>query len=423
MIPWRGLYTLLLYLLVPFILVRLWWRGRRQPGYRIHIGERFGFYRQSTNKPVLWIHSVSVGETRAAEPLVRALRERWPAHQIVFTHMTPTGRETGEQVFGASVVRCYLPYDLPASVVRFLRHFRPVMGVLLETELWPNLVHACRRESVPLYLVNARMSERSARGYAHLRAFTAQTLQQLAGIAAQTQADAQRLVALGGRDVRVYGNLKFDRSPPSEDLSLGARFRAQLGKRPVFLAASTREDEEELVLQAVEPIAQAELLTIIVPRHPQRFATVARLLEQRGIAYQRRSEDRAVAAHTRVWLGDSLGEMFAYYAACDVAFVGGSLLPLGGQNLLEACAVGKPVVVGPHTFNFAEATELAVNAGAALQVQDVNGLSRVLDELLRNSNKRSAMGQAGKAFMLQHQGAAQRIVAMLNERQLPERSA
>ena len=285
--------------------------------------------------------------------------------------------------------------------------------MLLETEIWPNLIRACRARSVPLYLVNARMSERSARGYARFGSFSAEMLAELAGIAAQTRADADRLSALGGTNVIICGNLKFDRSPRPQDIELGKRFRAMLGAKRVFLAASTREGEEEPVLAALQRLAAHELLTVIVPRHPQRFDSVARLLEQRGIAYQRRSSEQALQPATQVWLGDSLGEMYAYYVACDIAFVGGSLVALGGQNLLEACALGKPVLIGPHTYNFAEATELALDAGAALRVQDPQDLGRTVEALLGDAARCARMGEAGLNLMRQHQGAAQRIAAML----------
>ena len=410
---WRGVYSIALHLLLPLVLLRLVWRGRRQPGYLRHVAERFGFYALRVPSPVLWLHAVSVGETRAAEPLIKALRERWPDHHILVTHMTPTGRETSEQVFGERVARCYLPYDLPWATRRFLTHFRPQLGLLLETELWPNLIHACRVASIPLYLVNARLSERSARGYARFARFTRATLGELAGVAAQTDADAQRLTALGAREVAVCGNLKFDRSPRPQDIELGNHFRGWFGGRPVLLAASTRDGEEEKVLEAVELAARSDLLTVIVPRHPQRFDAVGRLLAARSLAYQRRSEQRPVALTTAVWLGDSMGELYAYYAACDIAFVGGSLLPLGGQNLLEACAVGIPVLVGPYTFNFEEATRLALHAGAALQVADQRELARAVAALLAEPERRARMAKAGLTLMRQHQGAAQRIVAQL----------
>jgi 3-deoxy-D-manno-octulosonic-acid transferase len=411
---WRSFYTGLLYVVIPLALVRLLWRARRQPGYVQHVPERFGFYAVPVRAPLIWLHSVSVGETRAAEPLVTALRERWPDHAILLTHMTPTGRETGEQVFGNGVSRCYLPYDLPFAVEGFLARFQPRLGLLLETEIWPNLIHACHARGVPLYLVNARLSERSARGYARFPGFARRTLAELSGVAAQSEADAQRLSRLGASSVQVCGNLKYDRSPRAQDLELGRRFREWFGARPVFLAASTREGEEERLLEAVESAAHPQLLTVIVPRHPQRFDRVASRLSERGIAFQRRSEGKPVAHDTPVLLGDSLGEMYAYYAACDVAFVGGSLLPLGGQNLLEACAAGKPVLVGPHTFNFEEATRLAIEAGAALRIDDEKELADALGVLLADPAARERMGAAGLALMRRHQGAARRIVALLH---------
>jgi 3-deoxy-D-manno-octulosonic-acid transferase len=414
-------------LATPLILLRLLVRARKQPAYLRHVGERFGFYAEAPTRPVIWLHAVSVGETRAAEPLVKALEAAHPECQILLTHMTPTGRETGEQLFGDRLMRCYLPYDLPSCIGRFLRHYRPRLGILMETELWPNVIHASRCAGVPLFLVNARLSARSARGYARAAGFTRAALAALTGIGAQTEADETRLRALGAREVVVTGNLKFDRGPQPRDVELGARLRElfqgtapqvaersrrENANRPVVLAASTREGEEELVLDAVSTLP-AEVLFVVVPRHPQRFEAVARLLHARGLRFQRRSEARPVTADTQVVLGDSMGELFAYYFACDVAFVGGSLLPLGGQNLLEACAVGRAVVVGPHTFNFAEATRLAVDAGAAVQVADVHELGVALERLLGDAAQREKMGAAGRELMLQHQGATARTLALL----------
>ena len=272
-----------------------------------------------------------------------------------------------------------------------------------------------------MYLVNARLSERSAHGYARFAQFTRETLRQLAGVAAQTEADARRLAGLGAPDVRVCGNIKFDRSPRPEDLDLGRRLRAWFGTRPVFLAASTREDEEQQVLNAAELAAVPDLLTVVVPRHPQRFDAVAKLLAERSLSFQRRSAEQPVAVGTKVVLCDSMGELYAYYASCDIAFIGGSLLPLGGQNLLEACAVGKPVLVGPYTFNFEEATHLAIAAGAALRVEDAAQLGKTLAQLLVDADRRHRMGEAGLAFMRQHQGATERIVALLEARQAAPR--
>jgi 3-deoxy-D-manno-octulosonic-acid transferase len=345
---------------------------------------------------------------------VRQFRERYPDHAILLTHMTPTGRATGEELFGADVLRCYLPYDYPWAVRRFLDHFRPRLGIIMETELWPNLIlEACRRD-LPLFLVNARLSEKSARGYARAGGLTRVALEALAGISAQTEADAARLRALGAPAVEVTGSVKFDISPPPEQLAVGGRLRERFGvARPVFLAASTRDGEEALVLDALERVDAPGLLAVIVPRHPQRFDAVADLLSRRGISFQRRSGEAAFAPDTRVVLGDSMGEMFAYYAACDVAFIGGSLLPLGGQNLIEACAVGKPVLVGPHTFNFEEATRLAIEAGAAERVADGAGLGEELTRLLCDPARARAMGEAGLAFAARHRGATARILRMV----------
>ncbi|PWB55172.1 MAG: 3-deoxy-D-manno-octulosonic acid transferase [Nitrosomonadales bacterium] len=411
----NWIYTTVLFLLLPYVLFHLVWRARRQPEYLRHWGERFGSYRRVRPlRPVIWLHAVSVGETRAAAPLVKALQARYPEHQILLTHMTPTGRATGEQLFGADVLRCYLPYDYPFAVRRFLDHFKPELGLLLETEIWPNLIHACRAADVPLCLVNARLSEKSARRYARFGKLSAASLRQMSAIAAQTEEDALRLEVLGASNVSVMGNLKFDIAPSAEMLELGGRLLQRFGpERLIFLAASTREGEEEQILAAMKNIGMPELLTVIVPRHPQRFDAVAQLLERMGFSYQRRSLDQPVGAGTSVVLGDSMGEMFAYYAACDVAFIGGSLLPHGGQNLIEACAVGKPVILGLHTWNFAEAAERAVEAGAAVRVADSEELARELRNLLHDTERRRRMGQAGLEFSRQHQGATEKVMAIL----------
>jgi 3-deoxy-D-manno-octulosonic-acid transferase len=410
----RSLYTLLLWLLVPYIFVRLLWRARNQPEYLCHIGERFGFYSLRSDKPVIWLHAVSVGETRATQSLVAQLRTSFPKHQILLTHTTPTGRNTGEQLYGDSVLRVYLPYDYPFAVNRFLRHFRPQLGILIETEIWFNLIHGCHISSMPLVLLNARMSEKSAAGYKRFAQLTRKALGELTAIAAQTREDAARLTMLGGKDVSVMGNLKFDIEPPVAMLDLGTHLRDLFGTtRKIFLAASTREGEEALILDALEQIHVSGLLLIIVPRHPQRFADVANLLEKRGIAFQRRSEGRIVAEYVKAILGDSMGEMFAYYAAADIAFIGGSLLPFGGQNLIEACAVGTPVLVGPYTFNFAEVTQLAVKAGAALQVQDPLGLSEPIQNLLANPDALSEMRRQCDGFVKSNRGATGRSLQII----------
>lgn len=406
----RIFYTLALIVALPYVGLHLWLRSRRQPAYLRHVGERFGFYSQQPDGPLIWVHAVSVGETRAAEPLIKALAQRFPQHSIVMTHMTPTGRETSQAVFGESVQRVYLPYDYPWTVARFLSRFRPAIGIVMETEIWPNLVAACRARAIPLLLVNARLSEKSARRYARFARLTRASLQSLTAIAAQTEADASRLRALGAPRVQVVGNIKFDALPPAVQIEAGRALRQSIGTRPVLLAASTREGEEALILDALQRNPLNDTLLVIVPRHPQRFDEVAVLAAARGFKPQRRSANGMIDPATRVLLGDSMGEMFAYYTACDIAFIGGSLLPLGGQNLIEACAIGTPVLIGPHTFNFADAAEQAVAAGAARRVADAGELFATARLLLDDSAARIAMGEAGKAFAARHRGATQRTV-------------
>ena len=410
----RLLYTLLLYLLLPFLLLRLAWRACRQSGYLEHVAERFGYYPRIARGPLIWVHAVSVGETRAAEPLIRELRARYPQCGVLLTHMTSTGRETGEAIFGDGVTRCYLPYDYPGAVARFLNCFRPQAGILMETEIWPNLIQACRGRGAPVYLVNARLSEKSFSRYRRFPRLARESLSSIAAIAAQSEDDARRLVELGAGNVHVTGSIKFDVAPPAAQLELGRRWRREWGeKRPVLLLASTREGEEALLLDVLAQVDAPGLLTVMVPRHPQRFDEVARLLEARGVRFQRRSAGAALTADTRVVLGDSMGEMFAYYGACDIAFIGGSLLPLGGQNLIEACAAGKPVLVGPFTYNFAEAVGLALQGGAAIQVPDAATLAREAGRLLRNPAAAERMARAALAFASEHRGATARVIEML----------
>jgi len=408
----RLLYSLILYLATPLIWLRLLWRSRKQPEYLQHLGERYGFYRQSAPAKLIWVHAVSVGETRAAQPLIEGLMARWPEHRILLTGMTPTGREAGQQVYGERVIQAYLPYDYPGATARFLRHFSPAFGILMETEIWPNLLAAAKSRQVPVMLANARLSARSARGYGKLDGLVRPAFSSLSGVAAQTAGDAERLGALGARQVEVCGNLKFDVTPAAESMALGENWRLAIGQRPVWLAASTREGEEELVLEAWQKVLVPDALLVLVPRHPQRFEEVAGLLGQRGLSYVRRSSGLPEAA-TQVWLGDSMGEMAAYFRLADLAFIGGSLLPLGGQNLIEAAACGCPVLVGPHTFNFLQATEDAIAAGAARRIDDPEALGVVVDGLLRNREELAAMCDAASRFMLNHQGAGQRMLTLI----------
>jgi len=410
----RLLYSLLLYLLAPLIWLRLLWRSRKQPEYRANLGERWGRYRQRGPRPVIWVHAVSVGETRAAQPLIAGLQAAWPEHDILLTGMTPTGRAAGREVYGDRVIQAYLPYDYPPAVDRFFRHFSPAFGVLMETEIWPNLLAAASRHQVPLLLVNARLSARSARGYRRFAPLLRPAFAALSGVGAQTAADALRLREVGADPVEVCGNLKFDVTPAAEQLSLGQSWRLAIGERPVWLAASTRDGEEPLII-AWRCLARPDALLVLVPRHPQRFAEVAALLDAENLRYCRRSTGLPDPT-SQVWLGDSMGEMAAYYALADVAFIGGSLLPLGGQNLIEAAACGCPVLIGPHTFNFRQATEDAIAAGAARRIADAGELAAAVGRLLKDTELRQRMRQAAVAFASAHRGASERTLAFIRQR-------
>ncbi|HEX7218628.1 MAG TPA: 3-deoxy-D-manno-octulosonic acid transferase [Burkholderiales bacterium] len=400
----RSLYTIVLRLALPLILLRLWWRGRREPGYRAHVQERFGFYAGDRPDKALWVHAVSVGEARAAAPLVRELKRAYPDHTVVMTCTTAAGRDTLKQVYGEAVLAAFLPYDYPESVQGFLQRFRPRLGVLMETELWPNLLAQCERNGVPVALANARMSEKSARGYRRLRALAEPALRSLAVVCAQSEADAARLRELGARRVEVTGNLKFDVALDAAQLAAGREWKARLG-RPVVLLASTRDGEERLLIAEKNTPA----LLVVVPRHPQRFDEVA------SLADNRRTRAPFPAPQDRVYLGDTMGEMAFYYAACDVAVIGGSFMPLGGQNLIEALAAGTPVVFGPSMYNFAEAARLALEAGAALQATDPGDAMRHAQALLGDEAKRRQMAEAGKQLCAAHRGATQRHLELLRQ--------
>jgi 3-deoxy-D-manno-octulosonic-acid transferase len=406
---WRALYTAVLYVLLPFALVKLWWRGRREPGYRRRIGERFGEYRFQPGRAVLWIHAVSVGEARASAPLVRALQEQWAGHELLITCSTAAGRDTLQQMYGASVSSTWLPYDYPGAVRKFVERFRPRLGVLMETEIWPNLLASCKAFGVPVVLASARMSERSARGYSRWDGLTRPAFASLAAACAQSAADAARLAALGANPVCVCGNLKFDMTPDAAQAEAGRAWRAALG-RPVVMLASTREGEEKLLLDALSASAFSAL-AVFVPRHPQRFDAVAALL---GPAAQRRGRGEEPRPQDRFFLGDTMGEMTFYYSAADVAIIGGSFLPLGGQNLIEACSAGTPVVFGPSMYNFAEASTLALGAGAAIQAQDAADAVRLAVALLDDRSRRT-MGEAGLRLCAAHRGAVQRHIAVCRQ--------
>ena len=422
----RTLYTLLLYLLAPLVLLRLAWRGLRAPAYWRRWPERFGFIEPPLGKQVIWIHAVSVGEVQAAVPLVRALLENYHAHSLLVTTVTPTGSARVAALFGEEVAHVYAPYDLPGAVQRFFQRVRPQLAIIMETELWPNLFHVCRTRQVPLLLVNARLSARSMAGYRRVKPLVAQTLANITEIAAQGEADATRFVQLGAPPERVIvsGNLKFEQRIPPSLLERAAVLRRDWGTgRPVWVAASTHEGEDEQLLEVFERLRGRfpDCLLVLVPRHPERFETVAELCLQRGLNVVLRSERRPCKTDTQVFVGDSMGELSLFFAAADVAFVGGSLVPHGGHNLLEPAALGLPVASGPHVFNFTEICELMQQAGACEVVGSGDELAAILGRWLADANERHRVGEQGRQVVEKNRGALQTVLTMI-DRHLQEQT-
>ena len=419
----RLLYSIVWWLILPIALFRLYWRGRMEPGYRRHIPERLAFFPEvMPAKQRIWVHAVSVGETRASEPLIRALLSRFPECEILLTHMTPAGRATGHDLFKKEkqlnrLTQAYLPYDTNTMMRRLIRHYTPCLCILLETEIWPNLIRQCVKNRVPLALVNARLSERSLKKGQRVRSIMNEAARGFSLVAAQTQTDAERLKQFGSNNIIVTGSVKFDIDPPASALAKGEKLRKLIGNRPVLMCASTRDGEEVQILDALEKLDNHALL-LLVPRHPQRFEEVAQLIETRRIPMIRRSvlndfSGKPISPDTRILLGDSMGEMFMYYAACDTAFIGGSLEKLGGQNLIEACAVGKPVLIGPHTFNFEAITADAIAENVAIRVTTAAELMQRVNELLINNARCREMGNHAQQFARKQHGATERTIALL----------
>ena len=401
----HKLYSLGMYAVQPLLRRKLRRRGVAEPGYLEHVDERFGRYDGSTEPGRLWIHAVSLGETRAAAILIEALRAERPDLHFLLTHGTATGRTEGARLLREGDVQAWLPWDTPKAVKAFLNHFRPAAGVLMETEVWPNMVALCRARGVPLALANARLSEKSFRQARRLPRLSQPAYGGLRATWAQTAQDARRLAQAGATVQGVYGNLKFDATPAPALLERGRAWRAAQ-ERPVVLFASSRDGEEAEFLGLAR--AHSGVQWLVVPRHPQRFDEVAALAAQSGFSVSRRTAWRDTPLPADVWVGDSLGEMPLYYALADVALLGGSFAPLGGQNLIEAAACGCPLVMGPHTFNFGEAAELALHAGAAQRAASMEEGLRSAVALARDGAARAAMAAAGEGFAAAHRGAAKR---------------
>jgi 3-deoxy-D-manno-octulosonic-acid transferase len=427
----RIIYTALLYLSTPLVFLRLLWKSRQLAEYRGRIGERFGFVAPRAEGVAVWVHAVSVGEALAALPLIEALLKKHGDGQVWVTTTTPTGSARITAALGDRVQHSYAPYDLPDVDARFLRRVQPRAVVVMETELWPNQFRCLAQRGIALTIANARLSQRSFRGYSRVPGFARLTLANCTAIAAQSDADAQRFLALGAppERVSVMGNLKFDLDLPEVQLAAGASLRNALGKdRPVWIAASTHEEEEQAALDA--HLALLELYPtaalILVPRHPQRFDHVWQLISDSGLIVERRTRSAALAkagyaqslATTQVFLGDSMGEMFVYLAAADIAFVGGSLVDIGGHNVLEPAALGVPVMFGPHMENFALARASLLACGAAIEVEDAPALTAELAVLLGEPGRRAAMGRAGLGAVAGSRGALQRLLALLDSQQV-----
>ncbi|TDJ17907.1 MAG: 3-deoxy-D-manno-octulosonic acid transferase [Gammaproteobacteria bacterium] len=421
----RQLYSALHYLALPFIFLRLAWRGHRDPGYWERWGERFGRVPALPgDQRTVWIHAVSVGEVQAAVPLVRALRSGDRDLRIVVTTTTPTGQQRVRQALGNRVLHRYAPYDLPASVRRFLARVHPQLVIIMETELWPNILHQCSRQRIPVLLANARLSERSAASYRRVASTARQMLASVSGIAAQTRQDAARLVSLGARPdrVRVTGNTKFDVRLPA---SLGEEaqvLRRCFGvDRGVWIAASTHDGEEQQVLQAFETVRQAlpDSLLVLVPRHPDRAASVAALAKKFGHVTLTRSESPATCVDASVFIGDTLGELPLFYAASDVAFVGGSLVQEGGHNMLEPAALGIPVIFGPYVHDVVDISERLSQAGAGRKVEDKDELGAAVVEYMQDANLRHVAGQRGREFVEENRGALTLVMELVDELMAP----
>lgn len=414
----RISYTLLYYLLLPVVFLRLWLRGRRAPLYRQRWAERLGFFQAPPHRNGLWVHSVSVGETIAAAPLVKQIQQAYPNLPITITTMTPTGSGRVKALFGDSVFHVYVPYDTPGAVKRFLRNVQPRLALVMETELWPNLVHHSALQQIPVLIANARLSARSARGYGRFAKLTRDMLRKVSAIAAQGDDDGQRFVELGlaKEKLHITGSVKFDIRLEDGLLDKGERLRAEWGaQRPVLIAASTHQGEDEQVLEAFRNVltAHPDALLVLVPRHPERFSDVAELCNTQGFESVLRSTGQSLTASTQILVGDTMGEMMLLFSASDIAFVGGSLVPTGGHNFLEPAALGMPVLSGPHVFNFTDISQMLVGAGGMIQVENAQQLAAKVSEWLESPAQLCEVGKAARSVVESNRGAQQRLFELI----------
>jgi 3-deoxy-D-manno-octulosonic-acid transferase len=415
----RTLYNVLLTLGLPLIILRLIWRGFKAHAYWKRWPERFGFTpKLSHSSQLIWVHAVSFGEVEAARPVIKSLQSDYPNHDILITTMTPTGSHRVKQLYNNSVHHCYLPYDLPYFIKRFLHRTQPQFGIIMETELWPNVLRQCHKLAIPTVLANARMSARSAKGYQRFPGLTRSILTDISLIAAQTEQDKHRFLELGAdsKNLHAIGNLKYEISLPTGVKEEASLMRNMWGQdRPVWVAASTHEGEEEIILNAARHVRAAipNLLLIIVPRHPERFNRVAALSQRSGSNTLRRTENKPCRSDIQTFIVDTMGELPLFYAACDIAFVGGSLVPVGGHNLLEPAALGKPIVTGPHYFNFNDITQSFLGENAVIEVQDSQSLATAVIDILTNTDQQELMSQSALNLIIRSQGASSRLMNLI----------
>ncbi|AMK78205.1 MULTISPECIES: lipid IV(A) 3-deoxy-D-manno-octulosonic acid transferase [Methylomonas] len=416
----RQLYTLVFGLILPAVLLRLYWRGSKAPAYRQRWRERLGIYSAKSKRDVIWLHAVSVGEAEAAFLLIKLLQAKYPEIPILVTTTTPTGSARVQAVLADQVEHVYLPYDLPFIVQRFLQHFRPRLAVIMEKEIWPNLFAACAAHAIPLFVINARLSERSARSYRKIPKLVKPALACVNTIAVQTEEDRVRFLKIGAESaqLQVLGNIKFDVTIDAATVAAGQALKQQLfAQRWVWIVASTHQGEEEVFLDLYPALKTGipELLLLIVPRHPERFQTVKKLCEQHGLSALMRSEQRACSQQTDVYIADSMGELKMLYAAADLAFVGGSLVPVGGHNVLEPAAIGVPVLFGPEMFNFQEIADRILTAEGAVQCADSSSLKDAVLHLFRDELLKNRLADNGRLFVRSNQGATARVAALLEQ--------
>ena len=417
----RFIYSVVFYLITPVIILRLFIRGLAAPNYRKRWGQRFGFFTPSeSSKETIWLHAVSVGETLAAVPLVKALQEKYPERRLLITCMTPTGSERITAAFGDSVDHSYAPYDTPGAVARFLKRVQPKMLIIMETELWPNTVAACYKRQIPVILANGRLSEKSARGYARVSKLSGPMVAQLSAVAAQHGDDGGRFTALGlpAEKLHITGNIKFDLELNAQIRLSAEALRQQwdgTNQRPILLAASTHRGEDEIILQAFSLIKQSvnNALLVLVPRHPERFNQVGDLCLDAGYSLARRSNNDSTD-NADILLGDTMGELMTFFGACDIAFVGGSLVANGGHNMIEPAAWGKPTLSGLSVFNFAEVSRLLAEAGGLSLVEDAAALAESVIELMKNPEQDQQMGLSAQQVAEANRGALERLLAVID---------